>query len=633
MRASEMTYIAILAGFLLECLPMPGFSVEAVPFDSVNARVWPSGDPPSFPEIDDPRVKVPWLSERPSFGIAFSGGGNRAAAAALGQLRALNRLGWLDKARYLSANSGGSWAVWPYTYLDQGWADCVLGRYVGPSDIDDQVLRPDLNVTSLPEHCALSAAIYRSKFWTRLGSFRYGNEVYSDALGRMFLEPFGLNDRDKPFTFHRAALEAILDANPDDQNTHGTGLQERDFYCVTERRPYPVILGTLPAPADGSQGAHALFPIEATPIYTGVRDYEVVRGVLRAQPSWVPIGGGYIESFAYDSYEPKRIGRDGYARVKLKGQLQRGHLRFNRRYRFTLSDVIGMSGAAPAVAFEQISVPLTRLFPGYRHWSVARESIAEDPRLYQDALELLHGDGGDVDNLALSPLLARHVENILVLLNPDQAFNKAEDPNPCRYVDGKDMKNDLVAYFRDSSEAYARNFLTGPFPKHFIAQGETKLRELCEAFQRQRDSNDGKPLVHCDRYHIRSNKRFGIRGESYRPRICWLYLDYSNGWRKQLDAAGGKHTRRLKDGAKSFRRFPHYRTVGERPAFIDLDRKRVHALSNLTAWSLLTSQYEIATAFPDVALPTGRVDPNRSDDNFDEGCCRKLDRRRSTCTD
>jgi hypothetical protein len=347
----------------------------------------------------------------------------------------------------------------------------------------------------------------------------------------------------------------------------------------------------------------------------------------------VPIGGGYIESFAYDSYEPRQISPDGYAQVRLKGKLERGHLRFNRRYRFTLSDVIGMSGAAPAVFFEQASVPLTRLFPGYRHWSVARESVAADKELYQEALEMLHGDGGDVDNMALSPLLARRVENILVLINPDQPFNREGSPAPCRSVDGDDLKDDVVAYFRDTTDAYARNFLTGPFPKHFIRYGEVKLRELCVAFQRRKTASEGGPLVHCDRYDIRSNKRFGIYAEGYRPRICWVYLDDSHGWRYQLDPAGGPQTRKLKAAKGSFRRFPHYRTFGERPAFIDLDRKRVHALSNLTAWSLLTSQEEIARAFPDVRLPTGRIDPDRAFGRFDQGCCNRLVRSRSACVE
>ena len=87
--------------------------------DTVLGRTWTidpirSGAPP---ELADERLAVPWLKDRPSFGIAFSGGGTRSAAASLGELRALHDLGWLARARHISANSGGSWAAVPYTYL------------------------------------------------------------------------------------------------------------------------------------------------------------------------------------------------------------------------------------------------------------------------------------------------------------------------------------------------------------------------------------------------------------------------------------------------------------------------------------------------------------------------------------
>ena len=103
--------------------------------DSVNVRTWNFHEFPNQfpPELHDKDLAVPWLIDRPSFGIAFSGGGTRSATATLGELRALHRLGWLSKARYLSANSGGSWAVVPYTYLSRGLnQETFLGPYISP---------------------------------------------------------------------------------------------------------------------------------------------------------------------------------------------------------------------------------------------------------------------------------------------------------------------------------------------------------------------------------------------------------------------------------------------------------------------------------------------------------------------
>lgn len=73
----------------------------------------------AFPEVSDVDRKVGHLDKRDSFGIAFSGGGTRAASAALGQLRALTTLGWMKQVKYVSAVSGGSWTVVPYIYLPE----------------------------------------------------------------------------------------------------------------------------------------------------------------------------------------------------------------------------------------------------------------------------------------------------------------------------------------------------------------------------------------------------------------------------------------------------------------------------------------------------------------------------------
>ena len=59
--------------------------------------------------------------DRGAIGVAFSGGGTRAAAAAVGQLQGLEQNGWLEQhVRYISAVSGGSWTAVPFTYGTAG---------------------------------------------------------------------------------------------------------------------------------------------------------------------------------------------------------------------------------------------------------------------------------------------------------------------------------------------------------------------------------------------------------------------------------------------------------------------------------------------------------------------------------
>lgn len=47
-----------------------------VPADAVAVRTWviDPDSPTPVPEMEDPELAVPWLKDRPSFGIAFSGG-------------------------------------------------------------------------------------------------------------------------------------------------------------------------------------------------------------------------------------------------------------------------------------------------------------------------------------------------------------------------------------------------------------------------------------------------------------------------------------------------------------------------------------------------------------------------------
>jgi len=82
-----------------------GAMVWSIPFNS--SYVYPEMRP------DLPVGKL--LRSRPNLGICMSGGGMRAATCALGWYRALNHLNLLQKARFLSGNSGATWTSLPLT--------------------------------------------------------------------------------------------------------------------------------------------------------------------------------------------------------------------------------------------------------------------------------------------------------------------------------------------------------------------------------------------------------------------------------------------------------------------------------------------------------------------------------------
>ena len=109
----------------------------------VKCKTWVRDGSFKFPELDDLS-----LAGRPNVGVAFSGGGTRAAAAALGQLRALDQLGALQRMRYISSVSGGTWACIPYVYLPRPFSDkCVSATATNRHSADLAARLPEQELT------------------------------------------------------------------------------------------------------------------------------------------------------------------------------------------------------------------------------------------------------------------------------------------------------------------------------------------------------------------------------------------------------------------------------------------------------------------------------------------------------
>lgn len=547
--------------------------IAVVEVETVAVRTWPTDANSDLPELADDELAVPWLGDRASFGIAFSGGGTRSASASLGELRALHELGWLRRARYIASNSGGSWITVPYTYLPLAIDETrFLGNYIPPEELDDDNLRP---VTVDP--LAFETAIHDAGTIGEILEFGRGDEGYSDVVASIFLQPFGLHDNEKFFTFHPGALEPTLADNP--------SLGRNDFQTVERNdRPYLIVTAVMIG-QQMSDDPDEYYPVDMTPLYTGVRG----RFELEKDDETVVVGGGYVESFGYDSYEPRSEASDGRWQVRLTGMLPRGDKPVGDRYRFTLSDVIGASSAAPLATLSRSSVP-NLLFPEFRHWSVDREEIDNpDENVRRIADEFQHGDGADMDNLALTPLLVRKTENILVFINSEDVFQKPS--SGCGEVTDEHVSDDVISYFRK----------TGVLVHNIVFDdGDAGLERICEGFAARQAA--GKPLVYCQDYDVIENARHGI--SPYRSSICWVYLDRAGAWIEKLKHEDGDLVRELYNGEGSFDNFPHYLTFAEHGiSLIDLNRERVVALSNLAAWMVLESADYIAGSLSGAELP------------------------------
>lgn len=487
----------------------------------VQCRVWDTTDSNfSFPEES---------LERPKTGICLSGGGTRSAACSLGQLRGIHELNLLHGTGYLSCVSGGSWATVPFTYLPEDWSDeTFLGMVIEPGDLTEE------HLTNLDHNSflyAVSDSVIVDDFLKN--SFRFaGDETFSRAIGDIFLNRFGLDSLRRFFSYDDATVADVLDRND--------RAQRSDFYTTRSGRPYLIVGGTI-LRLDNPDDLPDKIQIEMTPLYTGV--YSVHE---RAGSSRQNIGGGYIESFAFDSDAPeKKPNVRGEVSVRLGAS----------RHRFTLSDMIGSSGAAPAETLNRLGIDWIGL-PEFKYWPIAKvvgRSLV--------AREYEFGDGGHLENLGVMPMLLRKVERIIIFINTKHRLRGPTDIN-----------NSLPPLF---GREYPRNQVFA----------EDRYEPLVSALLDKKTNN--KTVIHRDTYTVMDNVFYGIEG-GWEVEVLWVYNERVNDWEQSLPP-----NIRGMIGRGSLGNFPHYRTFFQNPpAVIDLSAKQVSMLAHLSCWNVLTNAAE-----------------------------------------
>jgi hypothetical protein len=492
----------------------------------VRARVWRNDANFQYPEdgLDS-------LAGKSDLGVAFSGGGTRSASAVAGQLRGLKAIGLLDKVKYFSCVSGGTWGAAPFVFLPDNFdEDEFLGAHLEPEDITPFSLK-DISKKSLVY--AASNSFIVDDFFKEAAKMA-GDETYARAVGDIFLGPFDLNDNGRFMSFDQTTLADVLQRNDkaDDKKHY---LREKDFYTVRSGRPFFIAGATLFTDQKRVPRVHTEF----TPYYSGTRNFFNLPDA---------VGGGYVESIGCDSHRPKTNAKT--VKVKLG----------SKKHRFALSDMIGTSGAAPQELLLKAHLGFVG-FPEFRHWGF------KPPKGFSDDEELSYGDGGHLENLGIMPLLARRVKNIIVFVNSKTPFSFNADnplkseiatsiPNLFKPADGDGWKMNLVIKDDDQHTGYL---------------------ELLQAFQDAKVA--GQPLVHQAIYDIRSNKPYSVK--AYKGvQITWVYNQDVDAWRTRLPF----HTdKMIRDG--EVKHFPHYKTFFQNPPkVIDLSKAEVGLLAHLACW-------------------------------------------------
>jgi hypothetical protein len=318
------------------------------------------------------------------------------------------------------------------------------------------------------------------------------------------------------------------------------------------------------------------------------------------------LGGGYVETFAYDSDLQRR--EPSATRVEIEIETVKN--------RFTLADMIATSGAAPVAVTGRLGRlgALVFGFPQFSHWPVIE---SRSWARLDSGDELNHGDGGLLDNLGVMPLLARGVRNIIVFINTETRFAM--------------LGNGEWRIYDDVTNLFQGDSSDSPLNRVVFEDGPARLAELARAYQVLQ--SQGRPLVHCASYRVRPNPIYNIF-TSYEPNICWVYLDRSRAWLETLDRNGateGSMLAHLLVPDDIFQNIPHYRTFFENlevrrllesaangqidksdfiarfRAFKDEDLRiiklypeQVVGLSQLTAWTVCESAQVLSAHMPEV---------------------------------
>ena len=561
-------------------------------------------------------------------------------------------MGWINKVRYISSVSGGSWTAIPYTFLkkcaSKGAVSCseeqfleaqFLGVSYSPQDVALKLPNLAAKTTSEDfEHGSMLRAMADSavtakmiKAWAHLKF----DEAFAAVIGEVYLEPFGLGKSkkgvpDSLFTWRKIDREEILKNNPH--------LVDTPIHYVERDRPY-LIAGSTILTKRTLIEAENKFRVEMTPLYTGVPQsigYQTRKG------GQIQLGGGFVESFIYD-HVTAFVPEAGSQSTITFRHAERGRLANTSRLNFSLSNVAAATGAAPV----EVGVSLRGLrflvsnfgFP--EHYAPSNQATPPEPisTTNNDGIkekEWSHGDGGHEDNLGLAPLLARQVDNILVFANSTVPLDKEKigkcksgvknaramlpDPNKL----SEDMKecidmigDDLPSFFVSTKKQIHNVGLR--LVDSDVPQGREKLAGYYDLLAVAEDLK--KNNLSCKRYQYtpvtRKDGHGPLQSAPYSPMICILFLGLDERWvdeirataerenmpksdikaiRKTLDLNQDWKTdakRKLGFGSKGF---PHISTFGDKAGYlIKVSKPRLFALSNFTSWKLKMHQADIRT--------------------------------------
>lgn len=457
-----------------------------------------------FPEIYNGLVSN-------NVGVCISGGGNRSFACGIGQIKALNHLEYDKKIDYFSSVSGGSWITSLYFFAKHDYK-----RMFGPIIEDPS----HINMSYL---CDASDDVYLGHRSTEpldhsLDAKLPFNKRWIDMVKNNFLTPYGLGDR-KMIAFGDQDLQRIFIDNP--------GLNVADFLTMRKDRlcNFPIFNSTILSKIfDIKHGIYdAKLPLTTTPIYTGVLSHHNFNE--RAQT-----GNGFVSTYGFTS--------NLLSQSKNKCEVELIDY-------YDLSEVIGQSSAFFALLLEKFDIfdILEKFIPEQPYWPLKKDFSGSTIKKV--------GDGGNLENLGIIPMLQRRVKNIIIFCNSEQKLANVRMENN-KWIDIDEF---LPPLFNKKSSF---------FPKSYddLSRSATHVFEenqWDDFYSQLIKNNKNTGTAYFMGYLNVVRNAYGI--EPYRPRVLLIYNTLSDHWMDLLSMEIRNNINQRDSGL--FCRFPNYSTVME----------------------------------------------------------------------
>ncbi|HET7434334.1 MAG TPA: hypothetical protein VFN10_06425 [Thermoanaerobaculia bacterium] len=499
-----------------------------------------------------------------ALGICFPGGGTRAMCAAMGQLRGMISASILNSnannPNYISCVSGGSWAAAAFAYYDDSITDTdFLGNVIDPAAITASGLDV-LPSTSLGSGATMNLgdaldAAHKAGVANDL--------LWAAAVGSVFFARYNLYTQGSPayFSLDQDTVAAIVNNN--------AALSGATFHTVRQpsgyNMPYLLINATIDGPSDQSPyDPDPLVMVTYSPLYCGIPFQQTVSytlknggGVMRE----ALVGGGFIEPFAWGSDAPAASGAtNGMVQVPPP------------TVPFELVNASGTSSSAFAEKFEMIKA-LDGLLPVENYWPPQSSGGQTAAQLFD------FGDGGNLENYGLIPLIMRGVAKVILFVNTSSPLSTTYNPSTDAASSSVIDPNLPVLFGVPVTDGNAAATVNQVF-------NTSDYATLVAALQTQK--NAGEAMIVSMTHDIVQNNWWGIPGGGS-IEILWVYLDRVKAWEDQLTDDYIKAQLLLADaGLGDFPHFPNYATVDEDKispdSLTELSARQVNLLADLTCW-------------------------------------------------